>query len=318
MLKKLTTEDFIIKAKDVHGDKYNYSMVEYVTAKIKVSILCSEHGEFEQVPNNHLSGQGCPICGGKTKLTIEEFIRKAKEVHGDKYDYSLVKYKNAITKVKIKCNTHNHVFEQMPYSHLRGDKLSIKSAINKNGYFIKRAKEKHGNKYDYSKVNYVDNKTKVKIKCNTHNQIFKQTPAGHLSGKGCPVCSDIPKLTTEEFVIKAQEVHSDKYDYSLVEYKNINTKVKIIDDYGFMHEQRPVSHLSGSGLSLKSVIDKNGYFARRAQDVHGNKYDYSLVEYKDTDSKIRIKCNIHNYVFEQSPNNHLRGSGCPKCYGRSK
>lgn len=117
--KKLTTEDFIKKAKEVHGDKYNYSKVDYRGNKIKVTIICSIHGEFEQPPSNHLQGQGCPNCGGTVKLTTNEFIEKARVVHGDLYDYSKVDYKTNRDKVTIICPIHGG-FEQKPSGHLLG------------------------------------------------------------------------------------------------------------------------------------------------------------------------------------------------------
>ena len=88
------TKEFIAKAKAVHGDKYDYSKVNYAKNTTKVTIICKIHGEFEQCPAYHLLGQGCPECGGRRKLTTEEFIEKARKVHGDKYDYSKVNYVN--------------------------------------------------------------------------------------------------------------------------------------------------------------------------------------------------------------------------------
>ena len=100
------TEEFIKKAKEVHGDKYDYSKVEYKKAIEKICIICPEHGEFWQIPTNHLKGCGCPSCGGNKKYTLEIFIKKAREVHGDKYDYSKVDYKKASEKVCIICPKH--------------------------------------------------------------------------------------------------------------------------------------------------------------------------------------------------------------------
>jgi hypothetical protein len=119
MGKLKTTEEFIRRAKKVHGDKYDYSKVEYKGTHTKVCIICPIHGEFFQTPNNHLHGQGCLACGGRKQLTKEEFIQKAREVHGDKYDYSKVEYVNKNTKVKIICPIHGE-FEQEPNSHLEG------------------------------------------------------------------------------------------------------------------------------------------------------------------------------------------------------
>ena len=118
-MRKLTTEEFIERARRVHGDKYDYSEVEYVNNHTKVKIICPKHGIFEQVPSSHLSEKGCQICAGNIRLTTEGFVAKAKQVHGDKYDYSKVDYVNAHTKVKIGCPKHG-IFVQEANTHLRG------------------------------------------------------------------------------------------------------------------------------------------------------------------------------------------------------
>ena len=123
MPRAITTEEFIKKAKAVHGDKYDYSLVDYKNCKIKIKIICPIHGVFEQTPDKHLNDKnGCKKCANE-KLREDrkdkDFIQKAKEIHGDKYDYSLVDYKNAHSKVSIICKKHG-VFEQLAYCHLDG------------------------------------------------------------------------------------------------------------------------------------------------------------------------------------------------------
>ena len=123
MPKKLTTEEFKKRAKEKHGDKYDYTEVNYIDAFTKVDIKCNVvpgHGTFPQTPNHHLSGSGCPKCSGNIKSTTEEFIKKAKIKHGEnKYDYSEVNYINAYTDVIIKCNLPGHgTFPQTPDKHL--------------------------------------------------------------------------------------------------------------------------------------------------------------------------------------------------------
>lgn len=118
--KKLTTEEFIKRAKKIHGDKYDYSKVEYKNNKIPVTIICPEHGEFKQIPSNHLNGNGCKKCVvDESRLTKENFIKRSKETHGNKYDYSKVEYKNYSTNVCIICPEHGD-FWQLPSSHLKG------------------------------------------------------------------------------------------------------------------------------------------------------------------------------------------------------
>lgn len=118
-MKKLTTEDFIKKAKAVHGNKYDYSKTVYVNQKTDVIITCPLHGDFKQRPNNHYMGAGCPVCSGNKKSDTNNFIKKAKAIHGDKYDYSCVVYKNNKTSVEIICPIHG-VFKQTPDKHLSG------------------------------------------------------------------------------------------------------------------------------------------------------------------------------------------------------
>lgn len=187
--KSFTTEDFIKKAREVHGDKYNYDKVNYVNARTKVIITCPIHGDFEQNPNSHLQGKGCWNCErDRRSLDSETFIKKAKQVHGDKYDYSKVKYINRNTPVIIICPIHGE-FEQIPSNHLQG-KGCFRCSKNyqyDTEEFIRRAKEIHENKYDYSKVEYKTAKTEVCITCTEHGK-FWQTPDIHLRGCGCPKC----------------------------------------------------------------------------------------------------------------------------------
>ena len=194
------TEQFIKDAREVHGDKYDYSKVEYVNSKAKVCIICPIHGEFWQTPNNHLRGNNCPLCRNeklskKFSLTKEKFIGLAKEVHGDKYDYSKVEYINTHTKVCIICPIHGE-FWQTPAMHLKGQgcrkcsgkKQSLKQTMSREE-FINKAKSIHGDKYDYSKVDYIDSRAKVCIICSKHGE-FWQRPSDHLKGCGCPHCKE--------------------------------------------------------------------------------------------------------------------------------
>lgn len=182
--------NFIEKAKKVHGNKYDYSLVNYTQSKNKIKIICPEHGLFEQRASGHLSGYGCSKCSHKKQaLSINDFIEKAKKVHGDKYDYSNSVYLNYDTKIKIICSEHG-VFEQTPNNHLKGGHCENCSFIKRrhNFIFIEKAKKVHGDKYDYSLVNYITSHIKIDINCEKHG-VFKQTPHNHLKGHGCPACN---------------------------------------------------------------------------------------------------------------------------------
>ena len=268
---KNKTEEFIEKAKKVHGDKYDYSKVEYINSYTKICIICPKHGEFYQKPNNHLNGYGCKLCGQdnrkqKISLTTEEFIEKAKKVHGDKYDYSKVEYINNHTKVVIICPKHGP-FYQEPGAHLNGhgcikcfSDSCVKNFSLTTEKFIEKAKKVHGDKYDYSKVEYINSETKVCIICPEHGP-FWQTPHGHLKGNNCPNCN---KLSQEEFINRSNKIHHNKYDYSKVEYKNIRTKVCIICPEHGPFWQTPKEHMNGRGCS-KCYTGRNSKISQKIE-----------------------------------------------------
>lgn len=120
---RLTTEKFIEKAKLKHGNRCDYSKVIYEGSKNNVIIICKDHGEFKQIPNNHLNGSNCPDCVGLKPLTTEMFIEKARKIHKDVYSYQLVNYINYTTPIIIVCKNHGE-FKQVPSYHLRGESYS--------------------------------------------------------------------------------------------------------------------------------------------------------------------------------------------------
>lgn len=188
MKKKLTTEEFIEKAKKIHGDRYDYSQTVYQKAKINVKVICKTHGAFEQTPDNHLQGRGCIECSGLKKLTVEEFIRKANIKHSFKYTYANAEYKNSSTKLKITCRNHGD-FHQIAKDHLNGFGCSKCSNLKKltTEEFIERAKNIHKDTYDYSRAEYSGMWEKICISCKKHGD-FMQAPANHINFVGCPKC----------------------------------------------------------------------------------------------------------------------------------
>ena len=324
MATKITTEIFIERARKVHGDKYDYSKVEYVNKKEKVCIICKEHGCFWQSPSDHIHGYGCPYCGGTKRKTTEEFVQQAKFVHKDKYDYSKVAYINGKTKVCIICPEHGE-FWQQPTNHLNGQNCPICAKLFQQQKsfktyfdFITEAKRVHGEKYDYSETKYVNYRTVVNIVCPSHG-LFTQLPKSHLAGKGCPICAknDAVKKRTrslESFINEARAVHGLKYDYSQSIYLSATKKVCIICPEHGEFWQQAREHLKGHGCPAcpgkkrKTTLS----FITEAQTVHGDKYDYSKVEYVNARTHVCIVCPIHGEFF-QTPSVHLRGSECPLC-----
>lgn len=210
-MKKKTTQQFIEKAKLIHSGKYNYSITHYISAKTNVDVICRKHGVFSVTPDNHIGKKsGCPKCknveagkrnslilkgtthnnfAGSVQKRKENFLLKARNKHGDKYDYSLVEYKSGRALVKLVCS-HHGIFEMPPKRHLIGagcPKCAIEERRSTQSQFVNRAIKVHGDKYDYSMVDYKTGVDSVRILCPLHGE-FLQTPSKHLAGQGCPRC----------------------------------------------------------------------------------------------------------------------------------
>ena len=195
MKSRITTEEFIKRSKEVHNKKYDYSNTIYVSARLKLQVCCKIHGTFMVSSDNHIGKKsGCPKCKNqklsiKFRDTTESFIKKAVKCHTNKYDYSFVKYgDNNREKVVIICKLHGK-FSQSPNDHLNEDGCPLCGGTVRltKDEFIKQSYIIHKNKYDYSQVNYINNRTKVKIKCPIHGW-FYQRARGHMEGKGCLKC----------------------------------------------------------------------------------------------------------------------------------
>lgn len=199
-----TKEQFIKESIAVHGDKYDYSKVNYISSSKKVKLICSYHGEFSVTPSNHLSRKiGCKKCStinrGKTKSQnfFKEFKAKANLVHNNFYSYDKVNYVDSKTKIIITCPRHED-FEVRPSSHLQGigcyhcgrEKTIAGKKISKQD-FINKASRIHNNKYDYSNIDFKNVRNKIKIICPDHGE-FEQIARNHYY-HGCPKCGDIKR-----------------------------------------------------------------------------------------------------------------------------
>lgn len=316
-MKKITKEEFIKKSNFVHNNKYDYSLVNYINSFTKLKIICPEpeHGEFEQQPNAHTIGkQGCPKCSKYSPNNLSSFIKKSNIGHNNKYDYSLVIYEDSHTKVKIICPIHG-VFEQAPMNHSNNKQGcpscgGVKKLSTEE--FIEKSKLIHNNKYDYSMVEYKNNKIKVKIICPIHG-VFNQSPSVHLNGSVCPKCSYDNRRKFLNFINKSKIKYNNKYDYSLVDYKRTDKPVKIICSIHGTFEQRPTSHLkNGCPLCEGNMKLTTEQIIYQFKQIHGDKYDYSLVNYINDKTKVDIICKKHG-VFKQNPSFHKIGGGCPIC-----
>lgn len=340
MTKKHTQESILELFRQVHGDKYDYSLFKYTTYKDKSTIICPIHREFPKSPAKHIAGQGCPDCSvieriKKRSLSPEQAIQKGVDLFGDKFDYSEMQYINQNTIVKITCKIHNHSFDIKPQDHWYsvhgGCKLCDSGATSdRKRYtiedFIAKASAIHQGIYDYSEVIYVKDDLEVIIKCPKHSVTFKQKPKYHLRGQiSCKQCEQdkrslarLKELST--FIKEANQVHQYKYDYSFFEYTGCHNSSTIICPIHKDFKKNPVHHLRGQGCPECSKI-KRGDKTRKTQEsfiaeskaIHKDSYDYSLVRYVNNSTPVDIICNSCGTKFPQRPSDHLQGKGCKKC-----
>lgn len=264
---RMTLSDFIQKSKSIHGNKFDYSKVEYVSNDTLVTILCPEHGEFQISPSGHwVSKTGCTKCGileawnTRDKPTTESFIEASKLIHRNHYDYSEATYTGSRDNVKIVCKVHG-TFEQNPTNHLRGSgcpdcglELVRIAKSDTAESFIEKAKAVHGSYYNYDKVNYVRSQKNVTITCKTHGD-FKQIPSRHLQGAGCTICNKgfsfapVPttlyylKIVFDDLVLYKIGItmHSVKKRYSVKDYQKMEvlyTKIFSTGQEAYEAEQK--------------------------------------------------------------------------------
>lgn len=328
MAKPITQDFFIQRVKEIHGDKYDCSKVVYRNIKSKVVLTCKVHGDFLIAPDKILhSHQGCGKCAGKGKTT-EDFIREARNVHGDRYNYDKAIYRGAHVPITITCKIHGD-FQMSPYNHIKiGCNCHECSNGGKwtNDKLIRLGKEKYGDKFDYSLADVKNGDAKVEIKCNSCGTIFSQSPSNHIYGLkgGCPTCrykyvAEGERIPFGVFVKKARKIHGDKYLYHKENYRSIRDRTRITCPKHGDFWQQSIVHLSGCGCTEcgREKIANNlrlntSIFLGKAKKVHGDRYDYSKTQYIDWITKLTITCRVHG-DFKIKPYDHWRGRGCPKC-----
>lgn len=252
-------ERFIEKSRTKFGDKFSYDKLIFKTNRTRVTLTCSEHGDFTIVPDSHMKSKtGCPRCSKQlvseaARVPASEYLERFKLVHEERYDYSSCDFKRAVDKVDIICNTHG-IFSQSPDSHLNGagcpecgyEKTLESNRITKDE-FVRDANIAHDGKYDYELVVFDSIRDKITIMCPEHGE-FIQTVDAHRNGScGCPACaiertSDVLRLTHSEFLERASAKHGDYYSYDQVSYVNSSTHVDIQCPVHGIFQQRPLNH----------------------------------------------------------------------------
>ena len=287
---KMNKEEFINKSNLVHLGRYTYDKVLYDGLYRKIILTCKIHGDFEQIPSNHLKGHGCSSCNNNKKSNTQEFIKKSIMKYGDIYSYDFVNYSNCEKKVKIVCRTHGP-FYQTPYLHLNSNgcsKCAGKHKLDKLG-FMTTSKEIHNDSYIYDEVKYINNKTKVKIICKTHGE-FEQTPNHHMRGIGCPIC----KSSKGELEIKRiLEINDIGYKRQF-KFDNLSYKSKLIFDFAIFDKNN----------NLKYLIEYNGIqHYKRSSIFHKDEKDFKLSKIRDRlKRKYCSKYNISLLIIKYNEN----------------
>jgi Zn finger protein HypA/HybF involved in hydrogenase expression len=285
MGKKLTQEQFVERARQVHGDKYNYILSAYKTNATKVKIICPLHWVFLQTPRDHLTGRGCFECSRKRRsqnqrMTISHFIEKATSIHGNKYDYRAVDFVNNKGKIAIRCPKHGP-FLQTVASHLFGcgcpscgaESRAIQNTLT-TYEFISFAKEEHDDKYDYSVSVYKSAKEPIEIVCKKHGS-FYQKPNDHLDGHGCPKCNKTVS-SVESRWLNVLNVPDDK------QHRTVTIKVgnKRFSVDGFDPSTKTVYEFYGDFWHGNPALYKPSDYCKVTKKTFGQMYSDTLSKEK--------------------------------------
>lgn len=263
------------------------------------------------------------------KLTFEKILEQFKETHGDDFDYSNSVYVDTNTPIEVRCKKHDYIFRPTPKNHKNGSKCyhcgresQIKKARKTQEKFIQDAENLYWDDYEYDLVEYVNNKTPVKIKCKIHG-VFERRPDFYLKGDACRTClkKQTKSSDKEIFIEEAIKVYGDKDDYTATHIISAREKIKIrCTKHNHTFQKSIQTYLSGYGCpkcsaenytKIRTKTTKE--FVHQAKEIHGDNCDYTETVLIDCKTKVTIKCNKHDLYFNILPTNHLSGGRCRKC-----
>lgn len=341
MPKRMNTELFRKKMKEIHGDKYDFSESEYDGAKNRVYFKCPVHGLIYGQPFNLLRGSGCRLCGiaetrEKKSLTRGDVEAKLKEIHGDDlYFENIPERPKKKDRIDVYCKIHGKFPSRPDLWHLLVKKTGCRSCKTSRGLRKRNKRDYvsdfikiHGNKYDYSEFKFTDSQSKVVVICPEHGP-FSVSISNHLKGRGCRDCgiqkqSEARTAKPDAMIKKFNRVHDSKYTYEKMVWVNYHTEITITCPKHGDFTQDPRNHGGGKGCPSCKVEKLTEYhshtiesFISACREKHGDLYDYSEVDYKNSQIDVNIICKEHG-SFIQRPAHHLAGAGCSKCYNKSE
>ena len=334
---KLTQEAFIARCHEVHGDRYDYSQAMYIDMSTKLTIVCRDHGDFQQKPVSHLHQKsGCPVCyrlriGRASTYAQEEVIARLSARHAD-LDFSKFTYASAITPGVVVCKKHGEflsTYSGMMQGHgcrecgaLKGSNASKRDPSE----VLSELRTKFPD-LDFPKFfsEYDRTTDKVTLVCRTHGQFKKAVHKMLSAGQGCPECGrefghKSHAWSEDEMISKFRGVHGDRYGYSSLGYKGVSEKVSILCPTHGIFEMLASSHLySGQGCKECGIASRSemavvpfNEFVDRARSKHGDKYSYCEASYTKVSGKVLITCPEHG-EFRQNCFDHIYGAGCRLC-----
>lgn len=319
-------DGFLELAKEVWGDRWDYSNIDYKDRNIPIVITCRIHGNFKQSPRTHLSGAvGCSSCSMESRTS--EFLNKAREVWGDKWDYSNLNYKGARKDVTVTCPDHGE-FTQLAYKHLDGIVGCYACGGNvmpSSQNYLDRAKKVWGSRWEYGSSSASQWGDCIEVQCPKHGE-FYQRLGSHLQGKvGCPECRYAEsRMSSDVLLSKAQEVWGDRWDYSNTSWDSgsSGTYNFICREHGEF-EQTYSGHIMGRvGCSkCHSSESRQGedILLARALEVWGDRWDYTYTRFDSgSTGRYLFTCPEHG-SFYQDYYSHIAGAvGCSGCIGRMR
>lgn len=312
--------DFKQRAAAIHSSFYSYDNVEYKNSDTKVSITCPIHGDFSQTPHDHLSGHGCPKCkSDKAKLSLEEFISRARSCHSIDYDYSFVRIDNYDTPIKIICPIHGE-FEQTPRDHLSGSdcpKCSREKMYRVYAEDVNRnLKNTNVKMIDSSASNMSEESNFL---CSKHGE-FRTTIRRALSSEssGCKECKkENVSVSFGQFVERSKLIHGNKYIY-IEEDFYLNKSINVICHVHGEFKTYKYNHLNGSdcpkcsaiSTGLKSRLTQEEFIDRASSFNPLLKFEYGC--YTKNSEEAVFTCSIHGKQRRKAQD-ILQGHGCRTC-----